>query len=100
MAVVSGAYKRVLKDDQQPKEVLVKVDRITKQLDGTLVVDIMSLTINKDEIFTLFGGPGPGKSTLLCILVGSGQPIKGRIFLDDRDITGLSPREQPVNMMF
>ncbi len=100
MAIASGAYKKALEGNQQPKEVLVKIDRVTKQFDETLAVDDVSLTINKGEIFALLGGSGSGKSTLLRMLAGFERPTEGRIFLDGVDITDMPPYERPINMMF
>ena len=56
MAVASGAYKKALEGDQTPKQVLVKIDRVTKKFDETIAVDDVSLEINKGEIFALLGG--------------------------------------------
>ncbi|WP_439887103.1 polyamine ABC transporter ATP-binding protein [Pseudomonas sp. MBLB4123] len=100
MAVASSAYKKVLEGDQQPKEVLVKIERVTKKFDETVAVDDVSLTINKGEIFALLGGSGSGKSTLLRMLAGFERPTEGRIFLDGEDITDMPPYERPINMMF
>ncbi|OEC47411.1 transporter [Pseudomonas sp. 1D4] len=100
MAIASGAYKKALEGGQQPKEVLVKIDRVTKQFDETLAVDDVSLTINKGEIFALLGGSGSGKSTLLRMLAGFERPTEGRIYLDGVDITDMPPYERPINMMF
>ena len=100
MAVASSAYKKILEGDQQPKEVLVKIDRVTKKFDETVAVDDVSLTINKGEIFALLGGSGSGKSTLLRMLAGFERPTEGRIFLDGQDITDMPPYERPINMMF
>jgi putrescine transport system ATP-binding protein len=100
MAVASSAYKKVLEGDQQPKEVLVKIERVTKKFDETVAVDDVSLTINKGEIFALLGGSGSGKSTLLRMLAGFERPTEGRILLDGEDITDLPPYERPINMMF
>ena len=100
MAVASSAYKKVLEGDQQPKEVLVKIERVTKKFDETVAVEDVSLTINKGEIFALLGGSGSGKSTLLRMLAGFERPTEGRIFLDGQDITDLPPYERPINMMF
>ncbi|MEA5672714.1 polyamine ABC transporter ATP-binding protein [Pseudomonas sp. MH2] len=100
MAVASGAYKKALEGDQQPKQVLVKIDRVTKKFDETIAVDDVSLEIRKGEIFALLGGSGSGKSTLLRMLAGFERPTEGRIFLDGVDITDMPPYERPINMMF
>jgi putrescine transport system ATP-binding protein len=100
MAVASGAYKKPQEGDQQPKQVLVKIDRVTKKFDETIAVDDVSLQINKGEIFALLGGSGSGKSTLLRMLAGFERPTEGRILLDGVDITDMPPYERPINMMF
>ncbi|GFM52487.1 polyamine ABC transporter ATP-binding protein [Pseudomonas capsici] len=100
MPVASGAYKKAIEGGQQPKEVLVRIDRVTKKFDETVAVDDVSLQINKGEIFALLGGSGSGKSTLLRMLAGFERPTEGRIFLDGVDITDMPPYERPINMMF
>ncbi|MEQ4257564.1 polyamine ABC transporter ATP-binding protein [Pseudomonas syringae] len=100
MAVASGAYKKAIEGGQQPKEVLVKIDRVTKKFDETIAVDDVSLQISKGEIFALLGGSGSGKSTLLRMLAGFERPTEGRIYLDGVDITDMPPYERPINMMF
>jgi putrescine transport system ATP-binding protein len=101
MAIATGVQEEALAGSQKPaKEVLVKIDRVTKKFDETAAVDSVSLTINKGEIFALLGGSGSGKSTLLRMLAGFERPTEGRIFLDGQDITDLPPYERPINMMF
>lgn len=82
------------------KEVLLKIERVSKLFDEVRAVDDVSLTITKGEIFALLGGSGSGKSTLLRMLAGFEQPTEGRIILDGQDITDLPPYERPINMMF
>ena len=83
------------------KEVLLRVENVTKIYDGTVkAVDNVSLTVNKGDIFGLLGGSGCGKSTLLRMLAGFEKPTKGKIFLENQDITNLPAYERPINMMF
>ena len=100
MAIASSAYKKALSGASQAKDVLVRIERVTKKFDETVAVDDVSLTIHKGEIFALLGGSGSGKSTLLRMLTGFERPSEGRIFLDGQDITDLPPYERPINMMF
>ncbi len=100
MATATSAFKKAATGDKKAKEVLVKIDRVTKKFDETVAVDDVSLTINKGEIFALLGGSGSGKSTLLRMLAGFERPSEGRIFLDGEDITDMPPYERPINMMF
>ncbi len=85
---------------QNKKEVLLKIERVSKLFDEVRAVDDVSLTITKGEIFALLGGSGSGKSTLLRMLAGFERPSEGRIILDGQDITDLPPYERPINMMF
>ena len=46
------------------------------------------------------GASGSGKSTLLNLVAGFETPQAGRVLFGDRDLTGSSPAERPVSMVF
>jgi spermidine/putrescine transport system ATP-binding protein len=48
----------------------------------------VSLSIHRNEFFTLLGPSGCGKTTLLRLIAGFEQPSRGDILLDGEVITG------------
>ncbi len=88
------------KNDRPRADDYVRIEGVSKEFDGFVAVDDVSLSIRKGEIFALLGASGCGKSTLLRVLAGFERPTRGRIFLDGEDIVGLPPYKRPINMMF
>lgn len=78
----------------------IRVEGVTKRFGSFTAVSSVNLEIRKGEIFSLLGGSGCGKTTLLRMLAGFEDPTEGRIFIDGQDMTDLPPYERPVNMMF
>ncbi|MFT5658790.1 MAG: putrescine transport system ATP-binding protein [Gammaproteobacteria bacterium] len=78
----------------------IKIQGISKQFGSFVAVENIDLEIYKGELFSLLGGSGCGKTTLLRILAGFETPSAGRIFIDGIDMTEIPPYQRPVNMMF
>ncbi len=78
----------------------LRIQGVSKRFGDFVAVNDVSLTIFEGEFFSLLGGSGCGKTTLLRILAGLEVPSAGRIFIDDQDVTRTPPYERPVNMMF
>ena len=78
----------------------IRIEGVGKRFGSFRAVDDVNLTIERGEIFSLLGGSGCGKTTLLRMLAGFETPSEGRIFIDGQDMAGIPPYERPVNMMF
>ena len=83
--------------DAQP---FIKVRGVSKHFGAFTAVDSVDLEIYKGELFSLLGGSGCGKTTLLRMLAGFEIPSTGTIHIDGVDMTNVPPYERPVNMMF
>jgi len=79
---------------------MVRLNQVTKSYDGVTAVDGVSLDIYPRELFSILGGSGCGKTTLLRMLAGFETPTSGSIEIDGVDMTSVPPYERPVNMMF
>ncbi len=73
---------------------------LTKAFGAFTALDAVSLTIGRNEFFTLLGPSGCGKTTLLRLIAGFEQPTAGTLALDGRDVTGDPPYRRPVNTVF
>ena len=73
---------------------LVRVEGAWKSyFRGSLEVPVLtglSLEVPKGEFLALMGPSGSGKTTLLNLIAGIDRPTKGRIVVEDTDITALS----------
>lgn len=78
----------------------LRFENITKRFGHQEAVRGVSLTIPGTSRFALLGPSGCGKTTLLRMAAGFESPCEGRVFLDDKDITGLPPEQRPVNTVF
>ncbi len=53
------------------------------------VIDGVSLAIPAGEFVSVLGETGCGKSTLLRLVLGEERPSSGKVFADDKEVTGL-----------
>jgi multiple sugar transport system ATP-binding protein len=60
----------------------------------------ISLEIGDGEFMVLVGPSGCGKSTTLRMLAGLEEVNEGKIFIGDRDITNLPPKDRDIAMVF
>jgi len=63
-------------------------------------VDDFNLEIEDGEFMVLVGPSGCGKSTSLRMLAGLEEVTNGKIYIGDRDITNLPPKDRDIAMVF
>jgi branched-chain amino acid transport system ATP-binding protein len=64
---------------------------ITKRYAGLVANDSIDIEVRPGEVMGLIGPNGAGKTTLFDCLTGFTPLTRGRVRLDDRDVTELSP---------
>ena len=67
----------------------LRSENLIKQYGSKKVVNDVSVEVNQGEIVGLLGPNGAGKTTTFYMCVGLVKPDKGKIYLDDLDITKL-----------
>ena len=78
----------------------VVFDRVTKMFNSFAAVDNLSIEIDDGEFLVLVGPSGCGKSTALRCLAGLEEISSGRVYIGDRDVTYLDPKDRDIAMVF
>lgn len=65
----------------------IEVDKLTKRYGSLLVVDEISFTVRKGEVFALLGTNGAGKTTTVEIIDTIRKPTSGKVTLLGMDVT-------------
>jgi multiple sugar transport system ATP-binding protein len=66
----------------------------------TPAVDALDLDISNGEFMVLVGPSGSGKTTALRMLAGLEEVDAGAVFIGDRDVSDVAPKERDVAMVF
>ena len=80
----------------------VRYEQATRIYTGTdaPAVDALDLTIDDGEFLVLVGPSGSGKTTALRMLAGLEDVDAGAIFIGDREVTDMQPKQRDVAMVF
>ncbi|WPD18735.1 ABC transporter ATP-binding protein [Thermaerobacter composti] len=78
----------------------VQLVEVTKRFGSTVAVDRVSLDIADGEFLVLVGPSGCGKSTLLRLIAGLEDVTEGEIYIDDRNVNDVPPKDRDVAMVF
>jgi branched-chain amino acid transport system ATP-binding protein len=71
----------------------LKVEHIFKSFGGIMALTDVDFTVTSGVITSIIGPNGAGKTTLINIISGFYNPDKGKIYINDIDITGSKPHK-------
>lgn len=72
----------------EPERGVLRTDNLVKRYGKRTVANHVSIDVTQGEIVGLLGPNGAGKTTTFYMTTGLISPNEGRIFLNDKDITG------------
>ena len=73
---------------------------VSKRYPDHLAVDRINLEVEEGEFLVLVGPSGCGKSTTLRMIAGLEQATDGDIWIGDRRVNHVSPRDRDISMVF
>lgn len=74
-------------------KVIIETNDLTKEYNGQIAVDHLTLEIEEGEIFGFLGPNGAGKTTTILMLLGLTEPSGGRV-----RVTGFDPTREPIKV--
>ena len=76
------------------------IKNVAKSFGAFQALHSIDLTISDQEFMVLLGASGCGKTTLLRIIAGLDQADVGEVWIGDRRVDHLPPRERGISMVF
>ena len=78
----------------------VSLQHITKVFPGGVeAVKDVTLSVKNKEFLVLLGPSGCGKSTTLRVIAGLEEATEGEIFIGDRQVNNLPPKDRNIAMV-
>ena len=74
----------------------LKLQNISMKYQNEFIIDNLNFNVERGELLILLGSSGCGKTTLLKIIAGLIHPEKGKIIIEDQDITDFSPQRREI----
>lgn len=78
----------------------VVLKNLTKKFEDVVAVDNMNTTIDDREFVVLVGPSGCGKTTTLRMIAGLEEATAGEIFIGDRLVNNVPPKDRDIAMVF
>jgi multiple sugar transport system ATP-binding protein len=78
----------------------VTFDHVTKRFGDVIAVNDLSLEIADNEFLVFVGPSGCGKTTALRLLAGLEEATTGDIYIGDRRVNDVPPKDRDIAMVF
>ena len=78
----------------------VLLKEVTKRFGDVVAVNSLSLEVRDKDFLVLLGPSGCGKTTALRCIAGLETPKEGEIYIGDRLVNNLDPKDRDVAMVF
>src|ERR671921_760435 len=78
----------------------VTLRKLTKAFKEVVAVDSVDLDIRDKEFLVLVGPSGCGKSTCLRMIAGLEESTSGEIYIGERIVNDVSPKDRDIAMVF
>src|SRR5437870_11184430 len=78
----------------------VTFDHVTKKFGDVLAVNDLSLQVKDEEFLVLVGPSGCGKTTALRMIAGLEEQSSGDIFIGERLVNDVAPKDRDIAMVF
>ena len=78
----------------------VLIQNVTKKFDDVVAVKNVNLEIKDKEFLVLVGPSGCGKTTLLRTIAGLEEITEGKIYIGDRLVNDVPPKDRNIAMVF
>jgi simple sugar transport system ATP-binding protein len=75
------------------KDIILQMQKVNKTFDKVQALSNVDFELKHNEILGLLGGNGAGKTTLMNILYGLYKMDSGKVIMDGKPITILSPKD-------
>ncbi|MGH2460979.1 MAG: ABC transporter ATP-binding protein [Chloroflexota bacterium] len=95
-------YNRAVDDTLAESETMARVtfNRVSKAFGDVFALREIDLDVYDGEFLVMVGPSGSGKSTALRMVAGLEEPTSGEIFIGDRMVNNLAPKDRDVAMVF
>lgn len=79
---------------------VLEIKNVTKKFGDFTAVDSVSFDVEDGGFFSILGGSGCGKTTLLRMIAGFEKETEGELLIRGKSMAGIPPEKRPVNIVF